>query len=350
MRALAVTPNRADSASLIQRDEPTVAPGLVLAKTLAVGMCGTDREIVAGSYGAAPPGHQQLVLGHESLCEVESAPSGSGLHAGDLIVGIVRRPDPVPCPACAAGEWDMCRNGRYTEHGIKELDGFCIERFAIEPQFCVAVGAELRETGVLLEPASVVAKAWDHIESIGHRTRSWKARIVLVTGAGPVGLLAALLAAQRGCELHVYDRVQGGMKLDLVKRLGGHYHHATIQDACECAPDVIIECTGATEVIASIIGRNAPGCIVCLAGLSSGAHRLSYDFAALNRAMVLENDVVFGIVNANRRHYELAAVALSKADPRWLRDLISRRVALSEWRQALARQAGDIKVVIDFEH
>jgi threonine dehydrogenase-like Zn-dependent dehydrogenase len=36
---------------------------------------------------------------------------------GDLVVGIVRRPD-QPCPACAVGEWDMCRNGGYTERGI----------------------------------------------------------------------------------------------------------------------------------------------------------------------------------------------------------------------------------------
>jgi threonine dehydrogenase-like Zn-dependent dehydrogenase len=349
MRALAIRPRQANSAALIERDDPSVAPGMAMVKTLAVGICGTDREIVAGSYGAAPPGREHLVLGHESLCEVLEAPSNSSLQVGDLVVGIVRRPDPVPCAACASGEWDMCRNGRYTEHGIKELDGFCIERFAIEPDFCVAVAADLRQTGVLLEPASVVAKAWDHIERIGRRTKSWQPRIVLVTGAGPVGLLAALLTVQRGYELHVFDRERGGKKSELVQRLGGRYHDASIEAACECAPDVIVECTGAAEVVAAIISRNAPGCIVCLAGLSSGAHRVAYDFSALNRSMVLENDVVFGTVNANRRHYELAAAALSAADRQWLQDLISRRVALSDWPQALERRAGDIKVVIEFE-
>src|SRR5690606_38868574 len=157
----------------------------------------------------------------------------------------------------------------------------------------VRLDASLRDTGVLLEPTSVVAKAWDHIERIGARARSWTPQRVLVTGAGPIGLLAALLARQRGCELHVYDRARGGVKRELVERLGGHYHHESVEAACAARCDVVIECTGASPVIAAVIGHNAPAAIVCLAGLSSGMHRIAYDFTALNRAMVLQNDVVF---------------------------------------------------------
>ena len=64
--------------------------------------------------------------------------------------------------------------------------------------------------------------------------------------------------------------------------------------------------------------------------------------------MVLENDVVFGTVNANRRHYEAAADALAKADPKWLGRLVSRRVPLERWSEALVRCPDDVKVVIDF--
>ncbi len=102
--------------------------------------------------------------------EVEEAPAGCGFKRGDLVVGIVRRPDPVPCPACAVGEWDMCRNGLYTERGIKERDGYGAERFRIEPEFAVKVDPALGALGVLLEPASVVAKAWEHVERIGARS------------------------------------------------------------------------------------------------------------------------------------------------------------------------------------
>ncbi|WP_198683705.1 glucose 1-dehydrogenase [Peristeroidobacter agariperforans] len=348
MRALTVTPGIAGSGTLRDVPTPERSPGEVLVRTLAVGICGTDREILEGHYGASIAGHEHLILGHESLGEVIDAPEHGELKPGDLVVGIVRHPDPVPCEACAQGEWDMCRNGRYTEHGIKELDGFCAEYFRMDPHFLVKLDPGLRDAGVLTEPASVVAKAWDHIERIGQRTSSWRPRKVLVTGAGPIGLLASLLARQRNCELHVYDRDQGDAKRRLVSELCGQYHNDSLEAACALGADVIIECTGAAVVMAHVIGNNAPGAIVCLAGLSSGSHRIPYDFARLNRDLVLENDVIFGSVNANRRHYQLAAAALASADRQWLLRLISRRVPLADWHTALEHHPDDIKVVIDF--
>lgn len=347
MRALTVVPGQPHSALLDEIPEADPGDGAVVARTLAVGVCGTDREILAGNYGWPAPGYTRLVLGHESLSEVLEAPRDCGLNPGDLIAAIVRRPDPVPCESCLAGEWDMCRNGRYTECGIKERDGFCRERFRIAPEFAVPVQPVLRETGILLEPGSVVAKAWDHIERIGHRAQSWTPKTALITGAGTIGLLAALMARQRCLALHVYDRDNSGQKRSLVEQLGGRYH-TDLEEVCRLETNITVECTGASEVIARLIGRSAPNGIVCLAGLSSGAHRVQYDFTAFNRSMVLENTVVFGTVNANRRHYVLAADALARADRIWLGALISRRVALSEWPLAIERQTGDIKVVIDF--
>ncbi|MDT7581458.1 MAG: glucose 1-dehydrogenase, partial [Pseudonocardiales bacterium] len=201
MKALTVQPDTKDSARVREVPEPPEADGPVLVDTLAVGICGTDQEILRGDYGQAPPGDDYLILGHESLGRVAEAPDGSGFAPGDLVVGIVRRPDPVPCANCAAGEWDMCRNGRYTEHGIKEIDGFCAERWRVHPGHAVKVAAHLGHLGVLMEPASVLAKAWDHVERIGSRSPAWKAHRVLVCGAGPIGLLAAMLAVQRGHEV-----------------------------------------------------------------------------------------------------------------------------------------------------
>lgn len=348
MRALTVIPGQPGSAALEEISDAEMDREWVLARTLAVGICGTDREILAGKYGQPAPGRTRLILGHESLAAVEYAPADSGLEHGDLIAGIVRHPDPVPCEACAAGEWDMCRNGLYTEHGIKGLDGFCVERWRIEPQFAVRLPPGLRNTGALVEPASVVAKAWDHIERIGRRTSTWHPRCVLVTGAGPVGLLAALLARQRGCALHVYDRDRGGIKQKLVERLGAEYHCDSMKQALRVEPDVIIECTGAAEVVRAAICSNNSGGIVCLAGLSSGVHRIDFDFGELNRSMVLDNEVVFGSVNANRRHYELAVSALAQADPHWLEAMITRRVPLARWQEAMQKHAGDVKVLLDF--
>src|SRR5215203_1707865 len=124
MKALAVTPGIPSSAQLVDLPPPDPASGALLIHGRAVGVCGTDIEIIEGGYGEAPPGEDRLVLGHESLGEVVEAAPGSGFAVGDLVVGIVRRPDPEPCDQCAGGQWDMCRNGRYTECGIKGRHGF----------------------------------------------------------------------------------------------------------------------------------------------------------------------------------------------------------------------------------
>src|SRR3954467_3148524 len=211
MRAITLKPGAKNSARLDDISEPPASDGAVLVRTLALGVCGTDREIIAAEYGEAPPGQDRLVLGHESLGVVEEAPAGA-LKRGDHVVGIVRRPDPVPCPACAVGEWDMCRTGQYAERGIKARNGYGSERFRVEPEYAIKVDPALGLLAVLLEPASIVAKAWDHTDRIGRRARFWGPRRALITGAGPVGLLAALMGVQRGLEVHVIDRNREGPK------------------------------------------------------------------------------------------------------------------------------------------
>jgi glucose 1-dehydrogenase len=346
MGALTVVPRAPGSARVEDLPEPSPADGSILAETLATGVCGTDLAIVDGHYGWAPPGSERLVLGHKSLGRVLDAPATSGFARGDLVVGIVRRRDPVPCPTCAVGEWDMCRNGRYTERGIKERDGYCSEHFRVEPEYAVNVPPGLESVGVLLEPTSVVAKAWEHVERIGQRSR-WAPQQVLVTGAGPIGLLAALLGVQRGLDVHVLDRVTSGPKPALVRDLGATYHTGAVTDAGPPA-DMVIECTGVGQLVLDAIAHTAPGAVVCLTGLSSGGHQVRLDAALLNRALVLENDVIFGSVNANRRHYERAADALAGAHRAWLESLITRREPLARWAQAIERRPDDVKTVIDF--
>jgi glucose 1-dehydrogenase len=347
MRAITISPGIANSARLDEVPEPPQSDGAVLVRTLALGVCATDREILSGAYGSAPPGEPRLVLGHESLGEVEAAPADCGVAPGDLVVGIVRRPDPVPCTACAAGEWDMCRNGRYTERGIKERNGYGAERFRIEPEFVVKIDRGLGVLGVLLEPASILAKAWDHTERIGHRARVWQPRTLLVTGAGPIGLLAALMGVQRNLDVHVLDHNRGGPKEAIVRDLGATYH-SDAGSLANLAPDILMECTGAPAVIRDCLAATAPAGIVCLTGVTELGKMFDLDIGRLNRTLVLDNDVVFGTVNANRRHYEMAADALARADRSWLTRLITRRVPLARWSEALKHRKGDIKVIIDF--
>jgi len=231
------------------------------------------------------------------------------------------------------------------EHGIKELDGFMRERYRAEPGDLVKVDVKLGLLGVLLEPTSVVAKAWEQAERIGNRAY-WEPRTAVVTGAGPIGLLAALLGVQRGLEVHVIDQVADGIKPDLVRSLGAHYHQGAISDACK-DPDVVLECTGVGSLVFDAIENIGPGGVVCLTGVSPTGRNLQVDAGLANRDMVLGNEGVVGSVNANRRHYEQAAAALSQADQGWLAQLITRRVPLSRFAEALIRQPDDVKVVLE---
>lgn len=347
--ALTVEPRTPNSTRIEQVADPVPDNTELLVDGLMVGVCGTDMEIVNGAYGWAPPGRNRLVIGHEAMGRVVAAPPDCGFTAGDLVVGVVRRPDPEPCGACARGEWDMCRNGRYTERGIKELDGYAAERWVVPTDFAVRIDPKLEHRGVLLEPTSVVAKAWEQVERIG--SRAWfEPHRLLVTGAGPIGLLAAVLGTQRGLDVHVLDRVADGPKPNLVKDLGATYHHTSVSDvANHIRPDIVLEATGVGQIVLDTLAATASFGIVCLTGVSSGTHALTIDASTLNREIVLENHSIVGSVNANRRHYELAAHALVSADQDWLDRLITRRVPLRDFEKAFQREQDDVKVVLELQ-
>jgi len=346
MKAITVIPKKEGSAQLMEVSEPEIHEGSVLVEAIAVGVCGTDVEIVEGKYGWAPKGKDHLILGHESLGRViDPGPSG-GLKKGDLVVGIVRRPDPVPCPNCAVGEWDMCQNGLYTERGIKEIHGYMSERWRIEPEYAIKVDPTLGILGVLLEPTTVITKALEQIGRIGRRS-FWEPEIVLVTGAGPIGLLAALAAKQLGLEVHVLDQYETGSKPDLVRELGATYHSCTVSEL-DFEPDAIVECTGVGPVIAASIQKIAPNGIVCLTGVGHGGVLNTTPVADVASAAVLRNNVIVGSVNANKRHWFKAGEILAKADRKWLAKLITRREKPENFMQALQRTPDDIKVVIQF--
>jgi glucose 1-dehydrogenase len=348
MKAITLEPLKTGTVRLEKIAEPDLINGSVLVEAIAVGVCGTDAEIARGEYGWAPPGKSRLVLGHESLGRVIDPGPNSGLKKGDLVVGIVRRPDPVPCPNCAVGEWDMCSNGEYTERGIKQIDGYMSERWRIEPEYVMKVDPALGILGVLLEPTTVVTKAWEVVNSIGHRS-FWTPKNVLVTGAGPIGLLAALIGKQMGLDVHVLDRVKSGTKPELVKALGATYHSTSVSEI-GFKPDVIIECTGVGEVIQDSIRGIGAGGIVCLTGVGHGGVETGegVPVADVAAAAVLNNNVVVGSVNANKRHWFKAGAALAKADREWLGHLITRREKPENFQQALELRADDIKVIIQF--
>jgi threonine dehydrogenase-like Zn-dependent dehydrogenase len=346
MKAITVEPRKPGTARLADVPEPDAHEGSVLVEAIAVGVCGTDIEIVEGKYGWAPPGKTHLVLGHESLGRVIDPGPVGALKKGDLVVGIVRRPDPVPCPNCAVGEWDMCRNGKYAERGIKEVHGFMSERWRIEPEYAIKIDPGLGILGVLLEPATVIVKALEQVAIIGRRS-FWEPRTVLVTGAGPIGLLAALGARSFGLDVHVLDRMESGPKPDLVTALGATYHSGSVREI-GFEPDAIVECTGVGQVIADSIQAIGSSGIVCLTGVGHGGVVTAAACADIAASAVLKNNVIVGSVNANKRHWYRAGEMLARADRKWLSGVITRREKPENFVQALQRRPDDIKVVVQF--
>jgi threonine dehydrogenase-like Zn-dependent dehydrogenase len=347
MKAITIEPHKPESARYEDVAEPNLREGSVLVEAIAVGVCGTDVEMVQGKYGWAPPGETRIVLGHESLGRVLETDPTCGLKEGDLVVGIVRRPDPVPCSSCAVGEWDMCRNGLYTERGIKQINGYMSQRWRIEPDYAIKVDSGLGLLGVLLEPTTVVTKAWEAVAAIGTRC-FWEPRTVLVVGAGPIGLLAALLGTQKGLDVHVLDQMKSGRKPDLVRELGATYHSGGMQ-GLGFAPDIIIECTGVGSLINESIQMVGSGGVVCLTGVGSGGSHNALSTADVAAEAVLRNKVVVGSVNANKRHWYKAGVALARADRAWLSHLVTRCESPDNFTHALERKPDDIKVVIQFD-
>jgi glucose 1-dehydrogenase len=359
---MTVVPGAPERSGVTDVGEPDPAEGSVLVATHLVGLCGTDLEIIRYGVGSLPPGTDVLVLGHEVVGEVVSAPPDSGLAPGDLVAGVVRRPDPVPCPACARGEWDYCRNGGYVEHGIRGAAGFGRERWRSDPGFLVPLPDRLGDLGVLVEPMSVVCKALEVARHVSGRAYQETSRL-LVTGAGPVGLLAAALGVQAGYRVTVLDRMAAGLKPDLARALGAEYVHELeaiggaespdVLTASQSPPfDVVLECSGAPEVTARASTTLQQGGAMVLIGICavpSAPSPPSPTVGAMANALVRSNGAVVGTVNAGLRHYTQAVEALGRCDLAWLARLLTSRLPVASWTDALTRPAADdVKTVIDF--
>lgn len=356
MRAVAVTPRVAGSGRLVQAPQPQPAYGQVLVRVREVGLCGTDHEVLQGQYGESPHGDDLLIIGHESLGQVVEVANGAeGLSVGDWVVAMVRRPDPAPCRNCAAGESDMCLNGGWVERGIKGLHGFLADFYSEAPAFLVGVPQSLARVAVLLEPLSVVEKAVEQIGRI-QRRMVWQPGRAVVVGAGPIGLLAAIVLRLEGMEVYVHNRTETGVKRELVEAIGAHYVWAgerrlgrELSQAIGPV-DVVVEATGYSPLAFDAIDTIGPNGVVCLTGISGGSRNLEVAADRLNLDMVLNNKVVFGTVNSNRRHFESGVRHLGETEARWpglLSRMISRRLPMENFAQATETSSQLIKSVVE---
>jgi len=335
-RALVTEPGTAHSTRV---EEIPATDGEVLLRPVEVGICGTDREIAHGLFGAPPAAGSPLVLGHEMLAVV--ARDGGGFSAGDLVTATVRR-SCGHCPACDEGAPDSCLTGDYSERGITRLDGFACELLGEDADQLIPVPRSLDRLGVLAEPTSICERALRHARTIGGR-QPWQLRRALVLGAGAVGTITTLLLRLRGIETWVASLEPNA---PVAEAAGARY--ANVADVGELGTfDLVVECAGNAQLMADALGLLRRSGIACLIGIDGRRQRVTLDGPVLGLDTVVEGRVLFGSVNAHRQDWLAAVDDLARVDPELLRSLVGLRVPLEDFEQAFAYRGGKATLVID---
>jgi len=360
MKAIAVTPGKPDSVHLAELPMPGVrdVPNGrgVLVRVLRVGVDGTDKEINAAEYGAAPDGYDFLVTGHEGFGQVEAVgPNVTEVKPGDYVVATVRRPGGSIYDVI--GTNDMTTDDTYFERGINLRHGFLTEYYVDDAEFIVKVPQGLKEVGVLLEPMTVVEKGIHQAYEIQRRLRVWRPKRAAVMGAGTIGLLATMALRLRGLDVTVFGKIpKPYLNSDLIEALGARYETTddmpVLEGAKKYGPfDLIFEATGYSPIVfesMQALGKN--GALI-LSSVTGGDRKVEVPADRINLEFVLGNKVMVGTVNANREYFEMGVRDMSQAEaeyPGWMNRLLTHPVkGLENYRELfdkLTNAKGAIKV------
>jgi glucose 1-dehydrogenase len=355
MKSIVVKPGVQDSIHMRDMPDPKMKPTEVAVKMLRVGLCGTDAEINHGLYGKAPEGDEFLILGHENLGVVEDVGKKvQGWKPGDLVVSTVRRPCGI-CANCKAGHNDLCNSGQYTERGIMGRHGFMAEYYVEAPQYLHKIPKAVRDFAVLLEPMSVVEKGIDHAFLIQRRL-IWKPKLGVVLGGGPVGLLAAAVLRVRGLRTVVVGREPAtDLRAQIAKKLGAEYvcvANSSLLDLPKLIgpPDFVIEATGSARVVFDAMEILGPNGVLCLLSVTGGTGVNEEPIERINQLIVLGNQVVFGSVNANPRHFAMGVkdfVAIEKKWPGVLSKLLTNRIPWDQHKTWFTERGSGIKATLE---
>jgi threonine dehydrogenase-like Zn-dependent dehydrogenase len=350
MKAIAVHPGQPDSVHLAELAKPSAADipngRGVLVRVLRVGVDGTDREINAAEYGAAPAGDDFLVLGHEGFGQVEEVgPNVSFLRPGDFVVATVRRPGSSLYDLI--GLQDMTTDDEYYERGINLRHGYLTEYYVEDEAFVVKVPQGLRDVGVLLEPMTVAQKGITQAYEIQRRLKVWRPRRAAVMGAGTLGLLATLVLRLRGLDVTTFGRTpRPYLNAELIEAIGGRYVNTAERSISAAAADagrfdLIFEGTGSSAVVFESMQALAKNGVLVLTSITGGERRLEVPADRINLEFVLGNKVMVGSVNASRENFETGVRDLSQAEaeyPGWLRRLLTHPVqGLDRYRELFER-------------
>ena len=335
-------------------DKPMPGSGEALLRTLRVGIDGTDHEVIEGNHGGFPNHDDYQILGHEAVAVVANA-NGTDLDEGQLVVPTVRRPREAGNAYFERCEADMAPDGQYVERGIVDAHGYMAEYFTSSPRYLMPVPDSFAETGFLVEPISNTEKVLEH----AYATRSafeWTPETALVLGNGPLGLLTiAMLEASDSEFSRTYclgRRDRPDPTIDIIERLGATYVDSretpvsTISESHE-PMDFVYEATGYAKHAFETVHALRPNGVGALLGIPEDC-TFEIDGGTLHREMVLQNKALFGSVNSNVRHFEVAIESLA-AVPDWFVDeLITGVYEPTAAETAFETSDETIKTVVKF--
>ncbi len=361
MKAVAVFP-KAREVKVIDVPEPRLrSPTEVRVRTLEVGVCGTDREVVQGKHGKPPEGEDHLIVGHECLGEVvEVGEQVKGLKPGDLVVPRVRRPcRSEDCLPCRTGNPDFCVTGEYTERGIQGAHGFAAESFVEDEGSLHRVPRELRGVAVLTEPLTIAEKALREVAHVQTRM-PWERQLpgrAVVLGAGPVGLLGAMALMRAGFGTTVYSlSPKPNPKAEVAESLGAVYvsskqHPVDALVRQRGRADVVYEAAGSASAAFEVLHALAPNGVYVFTGVPESEEG-ELDEGVLMKQLVMNNQVLIGTVNAAAVDFEAAVEDLGRFRTKWpggLERLITARHPPEDYAEVVTGdKRSDIKDVIVF--
>lgn len=350
MRAIAIHEGE-DAPQLVDVPEPTPGEGEALIRTLRVGIDGTDYNVIGGSHGGMPSGDNYQILGHEAVGVVVD-PNGTDVEEGAVVVPTVRREATDGSRFFANDEADMAPADEYVERGIAGAHGYMAEYFTSPASELVEVDESMAPHGFLVEPLSNAEKAIEHA-NVARSMFEWSPERALVLGNGSLGLLAlATLAGQYDRLYCVGRRDRPDPTIDILERLGATYVDSRETPVDEIADvhepvDLAFEATGYAHHSFELIDTLAPNGIGALLGIPAD-WTFELDVGRLHREMVLENKVLLGSVNSNRRHFEQARASLSTFPEWFLEGLVTDVFTPESVDDAFERDDGDIKSVVEF--
>jgi glucose 1-dehydrogenase len=367
MKVISLVPGT-KKVSLAEREEPKITvPDEIKMKVLQVGICGTDREEIAGGRADAPPGKNDLIIGHEMFGRVVEIGSEVTVAAvGDYGLFTVRR-GCGECLACLNLRNDLCYTGKYTERGIKGADGFQAEFVVDKQAWFIRVAAEIKEIGVLTEPMSVAAKAIDEAMIIQNTrlkafvpSASWlEGRRALIAGIGPIGLMAAFALRLRGAEVIGLDIVdEDSLRPSILKQIGGKYVDGRIVQTTDLdeqygEADFVFEATGIARLQIQLIDTLAVNGIYVATGIPAGHRPMNIAAGDIMQQLVLKNQILLGSVNASLQHYRMAVADLEACKQRWpdaIGRVITEKIPYTNFLQAIQDHGPEeIKVVVEWE-